>query len=73
MFELDAPLIIAGPNVPQGHRRAGQVYLRDLYPTICELTGVPIPKTVRSKSFAKILDGTQDEIHPHVFCYFRDK
>ena len=40
---MRAPLVIAGPGVPQGSSDA-LVYLFDLYPTLCELLGVPVPK-----------------------------
>ena len=63
----------AGPKIPSGERRAAQVYLRDLYPTTCELTGIEVPKTVRAKSFAKAITDAEANTHPHVFCYFRDK
>jgi arylsulfatase A-like enzyme len=75
MYEhtINVPLILAGPAIPPGETRAAQVYLRDLYPTTCELADIAIPDTVQGKSFANVLAGTQKEIHPHVFCYFRDK
>lgn len=75
MYEhtINVPMIVAGPDVPRGERRTAQVYLRDLYPTTCEMTGIAIPKTVRAKSFAEVIRGDKEEIHPHVFCYFGDK
>jgi len=69
---IHAPLIIAGPGVPQGKQIDGQVYLRDIYPSICELSSVAVPSTVQAKSFVPLLDGRSAAIHPHVFCYFRD-
>jgi arylsulfatase A-like enzyme len=74
MYEhtLGVPLVMRGPGVPRGKRIAGQVYLRDIYPTVCQLTGVPIPSTVEAKSFVPLLSGEAQAIHPHVFCYFRD-
>jgi arylsulfatase A-like enzyme len=44
-----------------------------LYPTICELSGIGIPDSVTAKSFAPILRGERDAIHPYVIGYFRDK
>jgi len=74
MYEhtVGVPLIMSGPGIPQGETRCAQVYLRDLYPTVCELTGVEIPSTVESRSFAGVLTGEVEQIHPFVFCYFRD-
>jgi arylsulfatase A-like enzyme len=75
MYEhtIGVPMIIAGPGIPRGERRDAQVYLRDLYPTVCELSSVEIPDTVEATSFAGVLQGRQRTIHPHVFGYFRDK
>ncbi|MEM1063660.1 MAG: sulfatase, partial [Planctomycetota bacterium] len=38
------------------------VYLADVLPTLCDLTGVPIPDTVLSTSFAPVLRGDRDKI-----------
>jgi arylsulfatase A-like enzyme len=74
MYEHTAgvPLIIRGPGISAGKRLAAQIYLREMYPTVCELCGVPIPETVEGKSFAPVLAGKADSIHEQVFCYFRD-
>ncbi|MDB4637911.1 MAG: sulfatase-like hydrolase/transferase [Planctomycetaceae bacterium] len=75
MYEhtINVPLIVAGPGLPQNERTSAQVYLRDLYPTICELSGINIPDSVTAISFAPILRGERDAIHPYVVGYFRDK
>lgn len=75
MYEhtINVPLIVAGPDVPRGEIRDAQVYLRELYPTTCELVGIEIPETVEGKSFAPVIAGKLDKTHDHVFCYFRDK
>ena len=75
MYEhtVGVPLILRGPGVPRGKRRDAQVYVRDLFPTACEMAALEIPKTVEAKSLVPVLDGRQTEIHSHVVCYFRDK
>lgn len=75
MYEhtINVPMIIAGPMLPQGERRSAQVYLRDLFPTTCELAGIDVPNTVQAKSFAATITDAEAVTHPHVFCYFRDK
>jgi choline-sulfatase len=75
MYEhtVGVPLIVRGPGIPRGVRSAAQVYLRDLFPTACDWAGLAIPETVQGKSFVPVVDGRQEEIHPHVVCYFRDK
>ncbi|MCA9121715.1 MAG: sulfatase-like hydrolase/transferase [Planctomycetaceae bacterium] len=75
MYEhtINVPLVIAGPGIPQGQVSEAQVYLRELYPTTCDLVGIKVPNTVEGKSFAKIVKGDSNHTHNHVFCYFRDK
>ncbi len=74
MYEHTAgvPLIFAGPGIPSGVRSTAQVYLRELYPTTCELVGIPIPDTVEGVSFAPVIRGEAASTHDQVFCYFRD-
>jgi len=66
------PLILAGPEVPPGKRFAAQCALRDLYPTVCELTGQPVPGGLDGKSLVPVLRGRADEVHEAVFGYFTD-
>ncbi len=74
MYEhtIGVPFLIAGPGIPGGQRTAAQIYLRDMYPTTCELAGISIPASVQAKSFAPILHGTAEKIHPVVFGYYHD-
>ncbi|MDP6445682.1 MAG: sulfatase-like hydrolase/transferase [Pirellulaceae bacterium] len=75
MYEhtIGVPLIIRGPGVKSNHRADAQVYLRELFPTVCDLCSIPIPKQVESKGFARVLSGREDTHHKYVFGYFRDK
>lgn len=45
------PLILSGPGIPEGERRDTYVYLFDIFPTLCELTGTPVPASVDGRSF----------------------
>lgn len=45
------PLIISGPGIAQGEIRDQFVYLFDLFPTLCDLAGIPIPDSVDGRSF----------------------
>jgi arylsulfatase A-like enzyme len=72
MYEhsIGVPFIIAGPGIPKDRRTRAQIYLRDMYPTTCELAGIPIPKTVEAKSFVPVLRGEKKQIHPEIYGYF---
>ena len=59
LFELSGkiPLIVYDPSMQgKGAVTSGIVEMIDLYPTICELAGVPTPEYLAGKSFAKTLD-----------------
>jgi arylsulfatase A-like enzyme len=74
MYEhtLRVPMVMAGPGIPADSRSDALIYLRDLYPTICELAGVPIPASVQASSVVPLLSKERDAIHTHVFGHFRD-
>lgn len=69
---INVPLIIAGPSVRAGTRSRVQCYLRDLYPTVCELVGVTVPPGVHGRSLIKALDGDPAEVHPAIVGRFTD-
>jgi len=75
MYEhtIRVPLILAGPGIPNGKRSNALCYLRDLYPTICELTGVPIPKSVEGRSLLPVISGKKEAVYEEIYGYFRDK
>lgn len=54
---IRAPLVLAGPGVPRGVETAGLCHLRDLFPTLCELCGVPVPDTVTARSLMPLARG----------------
>ena len=67
---INVPLIVAGPGVASGVRSDAQVYLRELYPTTCDLAGAEIPESVTGKSFADVLRGKTKQHHGEIFGYF---
>ncbi len=72
MYEhtIGTPLIFRGPGIPKGQRRNAQCYLRDLYPTVCDLVGIEIPETVQGHSLVRVLRGRTDRVYPCVFGHF---
>lgn len=57
-FEVDTrvPLIMRVPGKASGASTDSLVELIDLYPTLCELTGLEIPPHVQGKSFAALFE-----------------
>lgn len=56
-FEVDTrvPLMVRAPGKATGTSDL-PVELIDLYPTLCELTGIPVPEHVKGKSFVAVLE-----------------
>ena len=75
MYEhsIRVPLILSGPGIPNGKRSNALCYLRDLYPTICDLVGVPTPKSVEGRSLLPVISGEKEAVYEEVYGYFRDK
>ena len=65
------PLVMAGPGIPKGKRLDQYVYLLDIYPTLCELCGVVIPKGVEGKSFAPMFDDDRFVTRPDIYYAFQ--
>jgi arylsulfatase A-like enzyme len=40
------PLVLSGPGIPGGRTTDALAYLLDIFPTLCSLTGTPVPDTV---------------------------
>lgn len=56
---IHVPLLMTGPGIAAGARSDAFVYLNDIYPTLCELIGSPVPPSVEGVSFAAEL--TKDD------------
>lgn len=54
---IKVPLLISGPGVPAGRTDDSPVYLLDIFPTLCDLCGIPVPASVDGKSFSCLIRG----------------
>lgn len=73
MYEhtIRVPLIFAGPDVPKDKRVDGLAYLRDVFPTLCDLTGVNTPD-VDGESQVPVMTGERETTREFAIGYFRD-
>jgi arylsulfatase A-like enzyme len=68
---MHVPLVFAGPGIPHGETRSF-AYLYDIYPTICELCGIAVPKDLDAKSLLPIVRDPRAKVHDYVFTSYRD-
>lgn len=68
---MRAPLIFTGPGIPKGESQA-LVYLLDIFPTLCDLTGAKTPKEIDGKSLAGIIKGKQKTVRNSLFTAYRN-
>ncbi len=69
---MRAPLILAGPGIAQGRQSDAFCYLLDLFPTLCDLTGVATPSSVEGLSLAPVLAGKQKTRRAAIFTAYRN-
>ena len=69
---IRVPFLIAGPGLAKRRRVSAFGYLRDMYPTVCELAGIPIPETVGAKSLTPVFRDQHKIVHKAGYGYFRD-
>lgn len=75
-YEIDtrAPLMIRNPDAKaNGQQSHSLVEFIDIYPTLCELASLPIPKTLEGKSLAPLLDDATAIVKDAAFSQFPRK
>jgi arylsulfatase A-like enzyme len=69
---MRAPLIFAGPGIPKGKTVDAFCYHFDIYPTVCDLVGAPVPGSLEGKSLAPILRGQTSSVRDTIFLAYKD-
>ena len=70
---IRVPLIFSGPGIEKGKTKDSLVFLSDIFPTLCDLLGFEIPKSVNSKSFIKVLSGEEEKARDYLYLAYKDK
>ena len=56
------PLVFCGPGIPEGRTEGALCYLYDIFPTLCDLTGLVQPASVEGRSLKPVIEGKEDEV-----------
>lgn len=68
---IASPLILSGPGIPKGGRCTALSHHTDLFPTLCELTGVARPETATDgHSLMPIVQGKERSVRDAILCEF---
>jgi arylsulfatase A-like enzyme len=65
-----SPLVFAGPGISRGRSQA-LVYLLDIYPTVADQLGVPVPRGIDGVSFKPVLTGKAKQARQDLFLAYR--
>jgi arylsulfatase A-like enzyme len=68
---MKSPLIIAGPGIPAGQSTEAFTYLFDLFPTVCDVAGAPLPEKLAGHSLKPIWTGDKKQVRDSVFLPFQ--
>ena len=71
---VHVPFIISGGLVKkqdQGRRIDALCYIQDIMPTVCDLAGIPTPKTVSGKSLVPVINGEVEKIRDYTYHAYR--
>ena len=66
---MGVPLLMTGPGIKLGHHDIYEpISLTDLFPTCCDLAGLPIPEDVDGVNFGPLLSGQECSKPPRDFA-----
>ena len=72
-YEIDTrvPLIVSGKGIKaKGQKSASLVEFIDVFPSLCELSSLPIPKNLAGKSFYPMLQNSKNRTKDAAFSQF---
>lgn len=67
------PLVMRGPGIPKGKVSENYVYLMDVFPSLCDLCGMEIPRSVDGISFAPMFDDETYVTRPELYLAFQSR
>lgn len=69
---VKVPLIISGPGIQKHKVNDAFVYLYDLFPTLCDLSGLPAPGGVDGQNLYPVIRGEKIEVRNSVYTAYRN-
>ncbi len=69
---MNPALIFSGPGIPRSKKVDAFAYLFDIFPTVCDLTGAPIPEGLEGRSQAPVIRGEAESVRDTIFLAYKD-
>jgi iduronate 2-sulfatase len=69
---MHAPLIVTAPGVSGGRKTKGLTEFIDIYPSLCELAGLPAPDHLEGRSFVPLMKNPEREWKAAAIGRFRN-
>jgi len=66
------PVIISGPGIPKEKVNDALVYLYDLFPTLCDVSGLPAPEGIDGKNLYPVIKGEKSAVRNSLFTAYRN-
>lgn len=75
LFEeaISVPLVFTGPGIQKNKVKDNKILLMDIFPTLCELAGIDIPKSVEGLSFMEVLQGMEGPSREEMYLIMLDR
>ncbi|MEZ6053066.1 MAG: sulfatase-like hydrolase/transferase [Planctomycetaceae bacterium] len=67
---MGTPLVLKGPGISAERSSRAFAYLFDIFPSLCQLTGVTPPEGVEGKSLVPIWQGRSHSVRPSIFLAY---
>jgi arylsulfatase A-like enzyme len=68
---IRVPFIMAGVDIPANQRRDALVTTVDVFPTLCDMTGIKKPETLDGESLLRIIDDPDARVHDSVYAAYK--
>lgn len=69
---MHVPLILTGPGIPKDKVSDALVYLFDLFPTLCRLSGLPEPSGIDGKDLTAVIKGKAKGVRSSLYTAYRN-
>jgi arylsulfatase A-like enzyme len=64
---MHVPLVVVGPGIPPGKATRAFTYLLDVFPTLCDVTGITPPSGLEGENLRPLWEGKKDGVRDSVF------